>query len=88
MTPEQFNRIKLCAAWFVTLAPLVVLVIVVNVTSYQFGYAIGRSSVHRATVVRSGSPYYRGNYYGECAWSGEPWNSRQFCATEETEEER
>ena len=73
------NKVKLWAAWAIVLAPFIILLIVINETSYQFG----RSTAHQAIVVRAGYPYYRGNYYGTCAWSGEPWHSQQFCATED-----
>jgi hypothetical protein len=51
-----------------------------------FAYTLGQSSVRKTTTVQSGTPYYDGVFYGECAWDGEPWHSRQFCATDATKD--
>lgn len=51
--------------------------------SHFLAFTAGQSSVRRATVVRSGEPYYTGVFFGECAWSAVPWKSIQFCATDD-----
>jgi hypothetical protein len=49
--------------------------------SYLITYSQGQRSVRMATVVRSGSPYYRGIYFGECL----SMDQTQFCATDKGE---
>ena len=35
-----------------------------------FCFCEGQVDVRRSTVVRTGSPYYEGIFYGTCAWIG------------------
>lgn len=49
--------------------------------SWCVAFSYGQADVRRSTVVRLGSPYYHGNYYGKCAWIGRPGET-QACATD------
>lgn len=43
-------------------------------------FSLGEVTVRRTTIVRSGSPFYEGVYYGECARE----NNKTYCATDRT----
>jgi hypothetical protein len=44
------------------------------------GFCFGQSDVRGTTVVRLGGPYYRGVYFGTCAWVS--WTDKiEACAT-------
>lgn len=55
--------------------------LVLLIFTHSVAYSSGQAYVRRNTIVRSGFPYYYGKYYGECAFSGVPGQSSQYCAT-------
>ena len=52
---------------------------------YYAGYVHGQISVRENTVVRVGSPYYRGEFFGKCLWEGTGDQRAQYCATDDPE---
>jgi hypothetical protein len=52
------------------------------VTGLFVVYEEGQRSVRGATVVRSGTPYYRGGHFGQCAHA----DGVEFCATDQPED--